>query len=54
MPDRNNKLLHMNPGAAGIHGFHKFRTIMRFTIHEEKIDDVEAIELGLRGSINSI
>lgn len=51
MPDKKNNLLHMNPGAAGKHGFHKIRTILRFNIHEGKISDLEAIELGLRGAI---
>ena len=41
--------LHMNPGAAGQQGFHKFRTLLRFTISEGKIGQVEAIELGKRG-----
>jgi putative phosphoesterase len=51
MPDKKFNLLHMNPGAAGKHGFHKFRTILRFAIDAGKIKDVEAIELGLRGSL---
>lgn len=51
MPDKKHKLLHMNPGAAGKHGFHKIRTLLRFSIDNGKIADVEAIELGLRGAI---
>jgi len=42
-------LLHMNPGACGHHGWHKIRTILRFTVEAEKISGVEAIELGPRG-----
>ena len=53
MPDRINNLLHMNPGAAGQHGFHVFRTLLRFTINEAKIKDVEAVELGRRGRLNA-
>jgi putative phosphoesterase len=49
MPDKKLDLLHINPGACGIHGFHKVRTIVRFTIKEAKIEDLEVIELGLRG-----
>jgi putative phosphoesterase len=49
MPDKKLDLLHINPGAYGIHGFHKVRTIVRFTIKEAKIEDLEVIELGLRG-----
>ncbi|MBK9542225.1 MAG: metallophosphoesterase family protein [Bacteroidetes bacterium] len=51
MPDKKYNLLHMNPGAAGKHGFHKIRTLLRFTLEQKKIRDVEAIELGLRGAI---
>jgi putative phosphoesterase len=52
MPDQKNNLLHMNPGAAGKHGFHKVRTILRFAIENGVVKDLEAIELGLRGEMN--
>ena len=45
MPDRKLDLLHMNPGAIGKHGFHKVRTMLRFTIDGEKIDNLEVIEV---------
>ncbi len=51
MPDKKLDLLHMNPGAAGHHGFHSVRTLLRFNIHEKKISQVEVIELGRRGAI---
>lgn len=38
-------LLHLNPGAAGRHGFHKKRTMLRFTIAGKDIRDMEVIEL---------
>jgi putative phosphoesterase len=44
MPDKKLNLLHMNPGAAGKHGFYKVRTMLRFTINESKIDNLEVIE----------
>ena len=44
MPDKKLNLLHMNPGAAGKHGFHKVRTMLRFTIDGTKIDNLEVIE----------
>ena len=44
MPDRKLNLLHMNPGAVGKHGFHKTRTMLRFTIDGDKIDNLEVIE----------
>ena len=46
--DKKLNLLHMNPGAAGISGFHTIRTMLRFSIHEDKIQDLEIIELGKR------
>ena len=42
--DKKLKLLHMNPGAAGTHGFHKVRTMLRFEITGEKIQNLEVIE----------
>ncbi len=47
--DSRYKLLYMNPGAAGIQGFHKMRTMLRFCVHDGKLSDLEVIELGLRG-----
>jgi len=41
--------LHLNPGAAGHHGWHKVRTILRFTVAEGRVSQLEAIELGPRG-----
>ncbi len=40
--------LHMNPGAAGKHGWHKLRTIIRFGIDGKEIKDCDVIELGPR------
>ena len=45
MNDKNLRLLHMNPGAAGKHGFQKKRTMLRFTIDAKEIKDLEVIEL---------
>ncbi|MGV8993783.1 MAG: metallophosphoesterase family protein [Flavobacterium sp.] len=42
--DKKNNLLHMNPGAAGISGFHQVRTMLRFNIDGEQIKDLEIIE----------
>ncbi|MEW4923071.1 metallophosphoesterase family protein [Algibacter sp. 2305UL17-15] len=44
MPDKKLNLIHMNPGAVGKHGFHKVRTMLRFTIDGKKIDNLEVIE----------
>ncbi len=48
IPDKKLNLLHMNPGAAGKHGFHKVRTMLRFTIDGPKIDNLEVIEFNKR------
>jgi putative phosphoesterase len=44
--DKTLNLLHMNPGAAGIYGFHQVRTMLRFEIDGEKIQNLEIIEIG--------
>lgn len=49
--DQSITCLYMNPGAAGRHGFHHIRTLLRFTIDKKKIGNLEVIELGLRSSI---
>ncbi len=48
MFDKKFGLLHINPGAAGIHGFHLVKTMVRFTIDGDKIKDLEVVELGKR------
>ena len=44
--DKSLNLLHMNPGAAGISGFHQKRTMLRFEIDGDKIQSLEIIEIG--------
>jgi uncharacterized protein len=46
--DAKIQCLHMNPGAAGRHGWHKVRTIIRFAIDGKEIKNCEVIELGKR------
>lgn len=48
MYDQKLQCLHMNPGAAGRQGWHKVRTIIRFTIDKKEIANCEVIELGKR------
>lgn len=43
--DKRLDCLHINPGAAGKQGFHKVRTLVRFTLEEGQIKDLEVIEL---------
>ena len=47
--DEKLNLLHMNPGACGHHGFHQFRTLIKFKVETGKVFDVKVIELGRRG-----
>ena len=49
--DKVNNVLFMNPGAAGRHGFHNKRTMIRFEINDEKIENMEIIELGNRSKL---
>lgn len=48
---QHNNLLYLNPGAAGNHGFHIMKTILRFEITGKKIYNMEVIELGKRGAL---
>lgn len=52
MPDPKFGLLHMNPGACGIEGWHKTKTLLRFDILEGKVSNLELIELGPRAKIS--
>lgn len=49
MFDKQFNFLHINPGACGIHGFHAIRTMVRFSVEDGKVKDLQAIELGKRG-----
>lgn len=46
MYDPELKLLHINPGAAGYHGWQKVRTLVRLEIDGAEVKDLEVIELG--------
>ncbi|MGB1268415.1 MAG: metallophosphoesterase family protein [Flavobacteriaceae bacterium] len=46
--DKQLQCLHLNPGAAGKHGFHKVRTMIRFEIDGSDIKNMEIIELEQR------
>ncbi len=52
MPDKKYKLLHINPGAAGVHGFHQVKTIIRFVIDRGQVKDLEVVEMGRRGALS--
>jgi uncharacterized protein len=44
-----NNMLCINPGAAGVHGFHKVKTLVKFDLINKKIENMKVIELGKRG-----
>jgi len=43
--DKTLGMLHINPGAAGVSGFHKVRTLVRFVIDNGEFKDLEVVEL---------
>jgi putative phosphoesterase len=43
--DKKIGTLHINPGAAGNHGFHKVKTLLRFVIDGDRIKDLEIMEI---------
>jgi phosphodiesterase family protein len=43
--DQTLGLLHINPGAAGMQGWHKERTLVRLTIKGDRFEDCEVITL---------
>lgn len=52
MFDKENNLLHINPGACGVHGFHAVKTAVKFEIDKKDIRNLAIIELGTRSAIN--
>ncbi|HQA76044.1 MAG TPA: metallophosphoesterase family protein [Salinivirgaceae bacterium] len=49
MNDKTLGLLHINPGAAGRQGFHEISTVVKFSISNEQIGDLEVIEFSKHG-----
>ena len=53
MYDKDLNLLHINPGACGVHGFHNIKTAVKFEIEGTEIKNLAIIELGSRTSLTS-
>jgi len=53
MYDKHYGLLHINPGACGVHGFHHVKTAVRFEIEGSELKNLAIIELGSRTSLPS-
>ena len=48
MQDHSHNMLYINPGAAGIQGWHVVRTALRFRIEAGEVKDMEVFELPRR------
>ncbi|MDG1252098.1 MAG: metallophosphoesterase family protein [Schleiferiaceae bacterium] len=46
-------VLCMNPGAMGHHGFHHQRTMLRFDLSDQGVQNLAVIELGKRGALKN-
>ncbi len=46
--DKSLQMLCLNPGAAGKYGIHTIQTLLRLRIEDERISDLEVIELERR------
>lgn len=49
--EKHNRLLYLNPGAAGVQGFHQIKTLLKFDIEKARISNMQVVELGKRGYI---
>ncbi len=49
--DKRFRMLWVNPGACGNHGFHTVKTILRFDLLNAEIKNMEVIEIGFRGVV---
>jgi len=49
--DKDLNLLHINPGASGIQGFHQVQTLVKFTIDRKDIKDLQVVEFGKKGRL---
>lgn len=47
--DRTLDLLHVNPGAAGVYGWQTVRTLIKLTVDNGDIKDLDVIELAKPG-----
>ncbi|MFN4122366.1 MAG: metallophosphoesterase family protein [Flavobacteriales bacterium] len=49
--DHTFNVMYMNPGAAGKHGFHQIRTMLKFDLDQGQIKNAVVVELGKRAQI---
>jgi putative phosphoesterase len=48
MYDKKIDCLHINPGAAGNSGWHRVKTLIKFSVSDGKVHNLAAIEIGSR------
>lgn len=53
MKDHKNDLVHINPGACGIVGFHVMRTMVIMECENAKVTKLQVVELGRRAEYNA-
>lgn len=46
--DQKIQSMWLNPGACGVKGFHKVRTLLRFDVDGKELKNMEVVELGAR------
>lgn len=49
--DKKRNFLFMNPGACGVHGFHKVKTLLLLSIENGKPGNLRIVELGPRAKL---
>lgn len=49
---RHGGMMCVNPGAAGHHGFHQIRTMLKFELSQGEVQNMRVVELGPRGRKN--
>lgn len=54
IPDQRNRLLFINPGAAGIQGFHSSITFVRFCISGNQMHDLEVMDINRASLSDSV
>jgi len=45
MYDKKLGMMHINPGAAGMSGFHQLRTVVKFNVDNQDIKDLKILEI---------
>jgi uncharacterized protein len=45
MYDKSLGLMHINPGAAGMSGFHQIKTAIRFKVDNQEVKNIQILEM---------